>query len=267
MRDQTGGEIMKNTDSTVLVVEDDAELLEFIASGLEEHGFETLRAAHGKEGLDRALEYIPDLVITDIMMPVMDGIALCNELKSNSLTAHIPVIMLTARNTVESQIKGLETGADDYITKPFLMTLLDVRIQNLLKTRRLLKERFRKELFNLNGKLPGNAAEQSFMELAYSTVDQYCGDADFRPEDFAAKMNMSMRNLQRKLKSMADISPLKFINGVRMAKAAKLLAGTELSVTEVSFEVGCEDTSNFTKLFKQQFNRTPSEYRSAPRNT
>ena len=161
-------------------------------------------------------------------------------------------------------IESVAPSASEFII--LLMALLEIRIQNLLKTRRLLKEKFRRDIFKLDYKLPANTEEQNFIELAYTTVEQGCGNSDFRPEDFAAAMNMSMRSLQRKLKTMADLSPFKFINEVRMAKAAKLLAGTELTITEIAFEVGCEDTSNFTKLFKQQFNRTPSDYRSAPRN-
>jgi len=262
MRDYAEDEIVENADSTVLVVEDDAELLEFIASGLEEEGFRVLRAANGKEGLKKALDHLPDLVLTDIMMPVMDGIAFCNELKSNMMTSHIPVIMLTAKKTVESQIEGLETGADDYVTKPFHMTLLELRIHNVLKNRNLLRKKFQEEFLHIKRSQPELQGERSFLEHAYQVVEQKCSNPDFRPEDFAEALNLGMRYLQRKLKSVSGSTPMKFITEVRMAEAAKLLAGSEMTVTEIAYEVGCEDSSNFAKLFKQHFDLAPSEYRS-----
>jgi CheY-like chemotaxis protein len=262
MSDHTAKERLENSKSTVLVVEDDAELLEFIASGLEENGFNVQRASDGQEGFEKALDHLPDLVLTDIMMPVMDGIALCNELKSNMMTSHIPVIMLTAKNTVESQIEGLETGADDYVTKPFHMTLLEARIRNILNTRDVFRKKFQQEFLHIKRAVPEHQDERGFLEQAYQVVEQRCSNPDFRPEDFAEALKLGMRYLQRKLKSVADSTPMKFITEVRMAEAAKLLAGSEMTITEIAYEVGCEDSSNFAKLFKQHFDIAPSEYRS-----
>ncbi len=247
---------------TLLVVEDDPELCEFIASGLEEEGFKALRASNGKEALEMALNHLPDLVLTDIMMPVMSGIELCNELKSNMMTSHIPVIMLTAKNSVESQIEGLEIGADDYVTKPFHMALLELRIHNLLKQRSLLRKKFQHEFLQLDRSFSGQAEDRKFLEHAYKIVEEGCGDPDFRPEDFADALNLGMRSLQRKLKNAIDSTPMKFISEVRMAEAAKLLAGSDQTVTDIAFKVGCDDSSNFSKLFKQHFDMTPSQYRS-----
>lgn len=249
----------------ILVVEDDNELLDFIASGLEEEGFEVLRASNGRQGLDSALDHLPDLVLTDIMMPVMDGVALCNELKTNSMTAHIPVIMLTAKNTVESQIEGLETGADDYVTKPFHMALVELRIRNLLLSRKTLSKKVLDEFLQLNRTGAVRNEDRAFIENAYAVVERHCADPAFRPEDFAEALKLGMRSLQRKLKAALDSTPMKFITEVRMGRAAKLLAGTEKSITEITFEVGFDDSSNFTRVFKQHFDMTPSKYRSAYR--
>ena len=249
----------------LLVVEDDAELCEFIASGLEEEGFVVLRAGDGVDGFAKAQDHLPDLVVTDIMMPKKDGIELCNDLKANMMTSHIPVIMLTAKNSVESQIQGLETGADDYVTKPFHMAVLELRVRNLLQSRQALQEKFKQDFLKISPR-QSNSIERGFLQQAYRVVEERCGDPDFRPEEFAEALKLGTRSLQRKLKSAADSTPMRFITEVRMAEAARLLGGSEMTVTEVAYEVGCGDSSNFTKLFKQHFDVTPSQYRSNLRN-
>ena len=248
----------------ILLVEDEADYRMLVASDLEED-YQVVEAANGKEGLAKALETIPDLVVTDLMMPVMDGIELCRRLKTGVETAHIPVVMLTAKTAVESQVEGLQTGADDYVTKPFHMTLLELRIRNLLERQTLLRKKFQQDFLNLNRPEAEHSAERGFLDRAYQVVEAQCGDPTFRPEDFAEALNMGMRSLQRKLKSAADSTPMKFITEVRMAEAAKLLAGSDQTITEIAFEVGCDDSSNFSKLFKQHFDMPPSQYRSTYR--
>jgi len=246
----------------VLLVEDDLDLLSFIASGLEA-SFQVIKATDGQDGLDVALEYCPDVVVTDLMMPGMDGLSLCRELKTNPETSHIPVIMLTAKNTIESQLEGFETGADDYITKPFNLILLEARINNLLTTRRLLREQFRRTLYSPDPSLAEYPMERKFLEEAVQVVETSCSDSAFKSEELASSLKMGLRSLQRKLKAVADKTPAKLINEVRMRRATKLLVNTSLSVTEIAFEVGCEGSSNFAKTFKQQYGLTPSKYRSA----
>jgi DNA-binding response OmpR family regulator len=246
----------------ILVVEDDLDLRMVVASELSEH-FEVLEAGNGKDGLDRALESIPDLVVTDVMMPVMDGLEMCRELKTRPETSHVPVIMLTAKSAVESQVEGLETGADDYVTKPFLMELLVVRIQNLLKTRRMLRQRFSGE--SRTEADPAQHVEHEFMEQAESVVKEHLSDIAFKSEEIAAALNMGVRSLQRKMKAVTGGSPAGFINDVRMKQATRLLVESPLSITEIAFDVGCEDSSNFTKAFKHQYGVTPSAYRNEHR--
>jgi len=246
----------------ILVVEDDLDLRLVVASELRDQ-FEVIEAGNGKEGLAKALEFVPDLVVSDVMMPLMDGFDMCRELKTHPETSHIPVIMLTAKSAVESQVEGLETGADDYVTKPFLMELLTVRIQNLLKSRRMLQKKFSEESQSEAGL--AQHVEYEFMEKAESVVKEHLSDTAFKSEEFAAALNMGVRSLQRKMKAVTGRSPAGFINEVRMKQAARLLVESPLSITEIAFEVGVEDSSNFTKNFKQQYGVTPSAYRSEHR--
>lgn len=246
----------------ILVVEDDADLLWYVASELREH-FLVETAVNGHEALSKAMETVPDLVITDLMMPIMGGIELCRELKGNEATFHIPVIMLTAKTSMESHVEGLEAGADDYVAKPFPMPLLLARINNLLENRRMLRERFSDEFSEINHAIPECSMDKAFMTRAVRIAQENLAEPEFKPDVFAAKMNMGVRSLQRKLKAVADLTPARFIIELRMKRAAELLANSRLTVTEIAFEVGCEDSSHFARMFKQHYGLTPSKYRDA----
>ncbi len=247
--------------NSLLIVEDEADMLDYLTLGLNEE-YEVLTAENGHEGLAKALEYMPDLIVTDIMMPLMNGFELARELKTNMRTSHIPIIMLTAKDSVESQIEGFDLGADDYITKPFHMELLESRVKNLLKTRSLLREKFILE-FDINGaKLAEDAVEREFMNSALRVVKEHMLDYEFSPEDFAKLLGMSLRSLQRKLKAVVDRSPARFIAEIRMSEAARLLANSTLSVTEITYRIGCGDSGNFARLFRQFYKQSPSQYRT-----
>lgn len=245
----------------VLIVEDDVDLLEFISSGLEDQ-FEVHCARDGKEGLDRALEWIPDLVVTDIMMPKMNGLELCAELKTNPCTSHIPVIMLTAKTSVESQLEGLETGADDYITKPFLMVLLEARIKNLLQTRRMLREQFSRQLGSPVNELPlHNQADRELWEKISAALAANYADPDFCPDALARLVHMSSRTLQRKIKALTDRSPVSLILHFRLEKGAELLLQDDLNITDIAFDVGFSDSNHFYRQFKSEYGKSPSRFR------
>jgi DNA-binding response OmpR family regulator len=246
----------------VLVVEDDVDILSFIAMEFAED-YRVLKAADGHEGLELALEHMPDLVVTDLMMPAMDGIELCRQLKGNPITAHIPVIMLTARTSQENQLEGLNTGADDYVTKPFNIVLLQARVANLLEGRRRLRAQFAQN-FAAGGLLTplGNGRDEEFIEHAAQVVGEHYSDWNFRSEEFAAALGMSLRTLQRKLKDETGLSTGGFIAEFRMRRATELLALTSRTVTEIAFEVGYDESSSFSRVFKKRFNMSPSEYRS-----
>jgi DNA-binding response OmpR family regulator len=251
--------------SSLLVVEDDADLRAFIVAGLKPN-YEVIEAGNGQEGLEKACEHIPDLIVTDLMMPVMDGIEMCRQVKTNPETSHIPMIMLTAKSSVENQVEGLNMGADDYMTKPFHMILLEARIGNLLSSRRMLREQYSKQ-FMMTEEQPflKNSVDREFVELAVRVVEANYLSQDFRPEKFAKELNMNLRTLQRKLKAVADRTPAGFINEFRMMQAAKLLTTTSRKITEIAEQVGCDEPSHFTRMFKKYYDNTPLKYRFAHR--
>ncbi|VGO23541.1 response regulator transcription factor [Pontiella sulfatireligans] len=247
---------------TLLVVEDDSDMQRLIELELMDE-YQVVTAGNGRVGLEKALESIPDLVITDLMMPVMDGVELCRELKSNTHTSHIPVIMLTAKDSVESQIQGLETGADDYVTKPFHMGLLKVRIHNLLESRRVLRERLGVEFSSMSEQaLPESVMERDFLAQALRVVEEHMGEPTFNPDHFAEEMHMSVSTLHRKMKAITNHTPMKMINEVRLKTAARLLAESSLNITEIAYEVGVDGSTQFGRLFKAQYGVTPSQYRA-----
>ena len=245
----------------LLVVEDDADLLLAMVSVLEDQ-YEVIQAVNGRDGLEKARKQMPDLVVTDLMMPLLDGISLCRELKLDPEMSHVPVIILTAKASVDSQIEGLETGADDYVIKPVKMALLKVRIENLLKTRLMLREKFSQVLPGMTEAFSGDVLDRAFLEKAIAVLKLHLSEPEFGPEDLARELNMGLRSLQRKLKTVADRSPAKFITQTRMAVALDFLAGSALSVTEIAFKLGFEDSSNFSKLFKHEYAMSPTEYRN-----
>jgi CheY-like chemotaxis protein/AraC-like DNA-binding protein/two-component sensor histidine kinase len=244
----------------ILIVEDDEDIRNFIVEGLEPfYSVET--AENGAIGLQKAKEFVPDLVVTDVMMPEMDGTAMCRELKTRLETSHIPVVMLTAKAALESQVEGLKTGADDYVIKPFHMELLQVRIANLLESRRLLREKFCREYSVLTPKIPENTPESKFLEKALSVLEEHYSDWEFNRDGFAAGLHMTVRTLHRKLKAVADRTPADFISEFRMIRGAELLKGSSGSITDIAFLVGYDNSSNFARMFKRFYKLSPSEYR------
>lgn len=245
----------------ILVVEDDADIREYISQGLE-GDYRVVLAENGRIGLEKAKQAVPDLIVTDIMMPEMSGVEMCRHVKKSMETSHIPVVMLTAQASVEHQMEGLKTGADDYITKPFNMDLLTIRIANLLESRRKLRERFINEYSPLSMPVAENAAEKVFLDHAETVMEEHYSDFEFRTDQFAAALNMSLRSMQRKFKAVLGRTPREFINEFRMAKAAELLVSTSKTIAEISFDVGIDEPTNFTRLFKSHVNMTPSQYRA-----
>lgn len=264
--DRTTNQTSDSADETplILIVEDDVGIRDVICDGLKDAG-RIITAENGRLGLQAAKERVPDLIITDVMMPEMDGIALCRELKNSLETSHIPVVMLTAKASVESQLCGLKTGADDYITKPFSVEILQVRVANLLESRRLLREKFSRDYATETKTtcIPENTLDREFIEKALQVLEKHHSNWEFSPEQFAEGLHMSLRSLQRKLKAVTDRSPKEFINEFRMKRAAERLLSTSDTIAEISFQVGMDEPTNFTRLFKQHFEMTPSQYRAA----
>ncbi len=217
-------------------------------------------AANGESGLKTAAEQMPDLIISDIMMPHMDGIEFCQKIKTDWETSHIPVILLTAKASAESKIEGLETGADDYLTKPFDSRELYVRVKNLLEQRRRLKDKFSKEIKIDAEDVTTTSLDNEFLSRAVKIAEENISDAGFDSEAFAKEMFVSRSQLHRKLLAVTGRAPGEFLRLMRLKHAAKLLLENRYSVTQIALESGFNSPSHFTKAFRQQFNCLPSEF-------
>ena len=252
-------ESMAPARPVVMLVENNKDLREYLR--LEFAGSYTLlEAEHGKEGLEKALEHIPDLIISDVMMPEMDGIEFCHLIKTNKLTSHIPVILLTAHSSQIHIKEGLETGADDFITKPFSSDLLITRIGNLLKIRKELQSKFSQELKLAPEGLPVRGMDEDFLKKAMEVVEGNLNNADFSADLFASEMCMSRVHLYRKLKALTDLSITDFVKNARLQLASDLIRANKLTVKETAYTVGFKDPKYFSKCFKEQFGVRPSEY-------
>jgi signal transduction histidine kinase/DNA-binding response OmpR family regulator len=248
--------------SIVLVVEDSADVREFIRGALEP-AYEVVEAEDGQQGVDKARDIIPDLIISDIMMPRLDGFELCRILKNDVGTSHIPIIMLTARASEESVIQGLETGADDYITKPFNTKILCARINNLIALRRHLQESLKREMTLQPVKISVSHLDREFIRELRETIEKNIGDPEFNVEDLGKKLYMSRATLYRKILALSGESPAEFVRSFRLQRAAQLLKTSSLKVTDVAFEVGFSSTAYFTKCFKGKFHQLPSTFQAA----
>lgn len=248
----------KQKKELILIVEDNADVCNLIASELINQ-YQIQVAYNGKAGWDKTSELLPDLIISDIMMPEMNGIELCKTIKTNEITSHIPVILLTAKSSEESTLKGLETGADDYVTKPFNLNILKARIKNLIEQRRKLRIRFSKEL-NIDPKeITANKTDENFLKRAIQVVENNLDNTDFTVDDFSTKMAVSRSQLHQKLKALTNESASAFIRAIRLKHAVNLLKNTELNISEIAYRVGFSDPKYFTRCFKKQFNKAPSE--------
>lgn len=242
----------------ILIVEDHAELRRFIQSHLGK-GFRFAEAIHGKEGLGKALELIPDLVISDVMMPEMDGYEFCTALKTNDLTCHIPVVLLSARADQADRLSGLENGADDYLTKPFSPVELITRVNNLIRLRKMLRQKFSGIVMPGSGEPEINARDKDFLQRLMTYIEENMIDPQFGVETLSRGMNMSQSQLNRKLKAITNQSPVQFIRTIRMEQALKLLQKSPDSIAEVAYETGFDDPGYFTKVFKKHFGFLPSQ--------
>lgn len=244
---------------TILIVEDNNEIRHYLSSGLAEL-FNTLEAGNGEEALEKLKENEVDIIVTDVMMPVMDGIKLCKNVKQNIRTCHIPVIILSARSEIKDQMEGLQMGADDYIPKPFSLAILTTKIQNMMRTRRRMLERYSKSLEVEPEKITFNAMDEALLKRAVAIVEKNMDNIEFSTDEFAREMNMSRSNLHLKLKAITGESTIDFIRKIRFNEAAKLLKDGRYTVAEVSTMVGFNTPSYFATSFKKYFGCLPTEY-------
>ena len=250
-----------NTDKpTILVIDDNNDIRQYEHTLLQDD-YIVLEAADGKEGLDVAKKEVPDLVICDVMMPVMDGLEFTQNLKTHTATSHIPVIMLTAKNLEEHRAEGYEHGADSYITKPFHSKVLLARIENLLKQRKLLKHLFQgtpeAELEIADSHLEDR--DKQFMKQLHAIIQKNLSDSEFGVEDIGKQIGLSRVQLYRKVKAMTGSSVVDLLRKARLAKAKRLLESRSMSVSEVAYDVGFSAPSYFTKCFKDEYGMLPGE--------
>ncbi|WP_185957469.1 hybrid sensor histidine kinase/response regulator transcription factor [Saccharicrinis carchari] len=243
---------------TIVAIDDNTDILEHLTEILQPY-YKVFTATNGKDGLNVVQRKNPDLVICDIMMEGMDGIEVTEKIKTNLATSHIPVILLTAKNTVDAKIEGYEKGADSYIEKPFNSQLLITRIKSLIERRRLLKRKFM-VLDAPADKVAPTSVDESFLKQVIATIEDNLTDSDFSVQGLVEAMQISQDQLYRKIKAITGLSINHFIRSIRLKKAAQLLREKRMNVSEVMFQVGFNNSSYFTRCFKTEFGATPSEF-------
>lgn len=243
----------------VLVVEDNKDIREFIAENLAGI-FNVEQAKNGKTGLKQAFSIIPDLVITDVVMPKMDGIELCTSLKTDQKTSHIPVIMLTGKTGIDDRLKGLETGADAYMNKPFNIQELRLQASKLIEQRQKLRERFTRDLKLEPKDIAVTSVDEKFITRAMEIIEKNIGNSEYEVRQFEEEMFMSRMQLFRKIKALTNQTPGEFIRTIRLKRAASLIKQNFGNIAQVTFEVGFNNPSYFAKCFKDLYGVLPSEY-------
>tara|TARA_B100000809_G_scaffold266930_1_gene333183 strand:- start:16992 stop:21038 length:4047 start_codon:yes stop_codon:yes gene_type:complete len=243
----------------VLVVEDDVDMRSFIADGLKS-SYAVIRAEDGREGMDMARKELPDLIVSDLMMPHIDGIEFCKNLKSNIRTSNIPFILLTAKSGLESKISGIKTGADAHIQKPFSLEHLKARIKNLIEQREVLKKAFQQELIINPSEVAVNSTDDKFLEDLLAKIELEMDNSDLSVKYLSELLGMSSTNMYRKIKTITGQTATEFIRTTRLKRAKQLLKTGQLNVSEVMYMVGFTHRSYFTRCFKELFGVAPKSY-------
>ena len=243
----------------VLIVEDHKEIRDFLKSAWDKK-YHLYEAENGKSGVEKALEIIPDLIITDVRMPILDGIELCNTLKTDERTSHIPIILLTAGQGEENELKGLQSGADDFITKPFKLKILEKRVENLIESRKALRSRYSQEVILKAKDIAITPTDEIFLNKVQRLLDEQLSNPDFNAATFSKNVGMSRMQLHRKLLAYSGLSTTAFIRSQRLKQAIHILQTSDASINEVAYSVGFNTPSYFIKCFKETFAKTPAEY-------
>ncbi|MBN1116143.1 MAG: response regulator [Bacteroidales bacterium] len=243
----------------VLIVEDNDELRTYIANELIKD-FEIITAKNGKEGFHLAKEKIPDLILSDVLMPEMDGTELCFLIKKEISTCHIPIVLLTAKTTVDDKVKGIETGADVYITKPFSIRFLKSQVNRLIENRNNLYKIFSQEVHLTPGKIAKNKIDEEFLNTIINYIVDNCNDKQLSVEILADNLNLSRGQLYKKIKALTGQSAVEFIRSIRLKEAVRLMETRKYSLTEIAYQTGFTSPSYFTRSFKAQYGKSPSEF-------
>ena len=256
---QEDEEFTDNDQPILLIVEDNEDVRTLLKQTFET-SYNILTASNGDIGVALALEHIPDIIISDIMMPIKDGIALTNALKNDERTSHIPIILLTAKAGEENELKGIEIGADDYITKPFSSKILITKVSKLIEIRQKLQSRYSQEVVLMPKDIAITSLDEQFLEKVQTVLDNKLVEASFSIEDFSKAVGLSRMQLHRKIKALTGLSASEFIRSQRLKLAAQLLKKSDINISQVGYTVGFNDHSYFTKCFKEAYNCTPSAY-------
>ncbi|MDH4058346.1 MAG: ATP-binding protein, partial [Cyclobacteriaceae bacterium] len=249
----------------LLIVEDNSDLRSYLRNILDGY-YEIHEASDGEHGLAIALELIPDLILTDLMMPKVDGLQLCGKLKGSETTSHIPIMLLTAKADIETKLEGLNTGADDYLAKPFDARELKSRIHNLIEIRRKLQKKFSNQFSLAASEIKVDSLDTQFLKKVKQTIEDRIGDPSLSVESLSEEIAMSNVQLYRKLKALTGMTANELIRNIRLDRAASLLKQHAGNVSEVAFQVGFNNLSYFAKCFKEKFNVSPSAFTSSFKN-
>jgi YesN/AraC family two-component response regulator len=245
----------------VVIVEDDSEIRDYLTEALSEN-YDITGCENGKKGLAAVLKQMPDLVISDVMMPEMDGTTLCSKIKTNNATSHIPVVLLTAKSREEDQLEGLEMGADAYIVKPFNMDILRRTIDNLIHSHHTLQLKFGRndQLEELVDDIKVKSPDEKLLERVMQAINHNLNNADLNVDKIADEVGISRVHLHRKMKELTGQTPHDFIRNIRMKKAASLLASGDMNVSEVMYACGFSNAASFSTVFKKMYGMSPREY-------
>ena len=254
---ETEEQIPDENKECILIIDDNADVRDYVKSLLKEE-YTVIEAPDGRAGLKKAMKYVPDAIICDVMMPVMDGLEGCRKLKTELQTSHIPVMLLTACSLDEQRIQGFECGADSYISKPFNSKLLLVRLRNLMDNHKRLKQFFGDK--TTLSKEPVSDVDKGFVDRFRELIEENLADSELSVEDLGSKMGLSRVQLYRKIKALTNYSPNELVRIARLKKAASLLASSEKTISEITYEVGFTSPSYFTKCYKDYFGESPTDF-------
>lgn len=266
---EAGQDELTGSKELMLLVEDNVELRTFLRT-IFSRTYRVVEAVDGMEGWSKALKFVPDIIISDVMMPEKDGIGMMKELRADMTTSHIPIVLLTAKTSIESKLEGMEYGADDYITKPFSATYLKARVENLLSQRRKLQNLYRDNLMNMNVAERAEAEQQTpemsandrkFMDRLVELMEKNMDNGDLVVDDLVGELAVSRSVFFKKLKTLTGLAPIEFIKEMRIKRAVQLIETGEFNMTQISYMVGINDPRYFSKCFKQKMGMTPTEYR------
>ena len=219
-----------------------------------------MEARNGKEGLRIALDIIPDLIVSDVMMPLMNGIELCTELKKDIKTSHIPFILLTAKTSIDDQIEGIEKGADVYITKPFSIRILNTQITQLIKNREILYKKFSQDVHMIPNQFAKNQLDEDFLLKVIKYITENITDSQLGVESIAKSVNMSRGQFYKKIKVLTGQTAVEFVRSIRLKHSIKLMETRQFSLAQIAYQTGFTSPSYFTRSFKEHYGKAPSEY-------